>query len=303
MGSSFKNGMFALAEVKYAAGDIKPTVIENATTSTTKVLLHVDNVAGVKVPVFTADTQGHDASTELIGMAKGGQQIVKAREAFSKAVEVLVKLATLQTSFITLDEAVKVTNRRVNALDCVVVPRLAATVAYINSELDELEREEFFRCAQRPLARPCAAATHTTQSSIARPRSRAPLDALLPAAPLASPPAPASSARRTRRRRSSPRRSSWRSSRRRPRACSSRGRMRTSSFEPAAQSRRWRRAGCARWRVAPVEPAAEVRSAVWEERGWCASLAAENLPLCRVTFSDCVLDLDPTIWRAACQHA
>lgn len=150
MGSSFKNGMFALAEVKYAAGDIKPTVIENATTSTTKVLLHVDNVAGVKVPVFTADTQGHDASTELIGMAKGGQQIVKAREAFSKAVEVLVKLATLQTSFITLDEAVKVTNRRVNALDCVVVPRLAATVAYINSELDELEREEFFRCAQRP---------------------------------------------------------------------------------------------------------------------------------------------------------
>jgi len=147
MGSSFKDGMFALAEVKYAAGDIKPTVIENATTSTTKVILHVDNVAGVKVPVFTAETHGHDASTELIGMAKGGQQIVKAREAFSKAVDVLVKLATLQTSFITLDEAVKVTNRRVNALDCVVVPRLTATVAYINSELDELEREEFFRCA------------------------------------------------------------------------------------------------------------------------------------------------------------
>ncbi|KAG8459659.1 hypothetical protein KFE25_001015 [Diacronema lutheri] len=145
MGSSFKDGMFALAEVKYAAGDIKPTVIENATTSTTKVILHVDNVAGVKVPVFTAETHGHDASTELIGMAKGGQQIVKAREAFSKAVDVLVKLATLQTSFITLDEAVKVTNRRVNALDCVVVPRLTATVAYINSELDELEREEFFR--------------------------------------------------------------------------------------------------------------------------------------------------------------
>jgi V-type H+-transporting ATPase subunit D len=108
MGSSFKDGMFALAEVKYTAGDIKPTVIENATTSTTKVGLTVDNVAGVKVPVFTAETGAHDTSTALIGMAKGGQQIVKAREAFGIAVEVLVKLATLQTSFITLDEAVKV---------------------------------------------------------------------------------------------------------------------------------------------------------------------------------------------------
>ena len=44
-----------------------------------------------------------------------------------------------------LDEAIKVTNRRVNALDTVVIPRITNTVAYIKSELDELEREEFFR--------------------------------------------------------------------------------------------------------------------------------------------------------------
>lgn len=157
MGSAFTDGMFALAEVKYAAGDIKPMVIENVTKSTTKIELQVDNVAGVKVPVFTAYSEGHDVGTELIGLAKGGQQIVKAREAFKTAVDVLVKLATLQTSFVTLDDAVKVTNRRVNALDCVVVPRLANTVAYINGELDEMEREEFFRCApgSRPL--PCPA--------------------------------------------------------------------------------------------------------------------------------------------------
>ena len=51
----------------------------------------------------------------------------------------------MQTAFITLDVAIKTTNRRVNALENVVTPRLENTVQYIKGELDELEREEFFR--------------------------------------------------------------------------------------------------------------------------------------------------------------
>lgn len=62
-----------------------------------------------------------------------------------QAVELLVELASLQTSFLTLDEAIKTTNRRVNALENVVKPKLENTISYIKGELDELEREEFFR--------------------------------------------------------------------------------------------------------------------------------------------------------------
>jgi V-type H+-transporting ATPase subunit D len=51
------------------------------------------------------------------------------------------RLASLQTSFVTLDEALKVTNRRVNALECVTIPKIEVILAYIGRELDELERE------------------------------------------------------------------------------------------------------------------------------------------------------------------
>ena len=52
----------------------------------------------------------------------------------------LVELASLQTSFITLDEVIKTTNRRVNAIEHVIIPRIERTLAYIISELGRKER-------------------------------------------------------------------------------------------------------------------------------------------------------------------
>jgi V-type H+-transporting ATPase subunit D len=40
---------------------------------------------------------------------------------------------------------IKVTNRRVNALEYVVIPRVEGSIAYIEGEMSEAEREEFFR--------------------------------------------------------------------------------------------------------------------------------------------------------------
>jgi len=64
---------------------------------------------------------------------------------FIKTLEALIKIASLQTTFITLDEVIKITNRRVNAIEYVIIPRLRNTISYILDELDESEREEFYR--------------------------------------------------------------------------------------------------------------------------------------------------------------
>ena len=64
---------------------------------------------------------------------------------YIQAVQVLVELASLQTAFVILDEVIKATNRRVNAIEFVIIPKLENTIKYILSELDEQDREEFFR--------------------------------------------------------------------------------------------------------------------------------------------------------------
>ncbi|KAF8413664.1 hypothetical protein HHK36_001656 [Tetracentron sinense] len=145
MGEIMKTSSFALTEAKYVAGEnIKHIVLENVQTASLRVRSRQENIAGVKLPKFEYFTEG-DTKNALTGLARGGQQVQLCRAANVKAIEVLVELASLQTSFLTLDVAIKTTNRRVNALENVVKPRLENTISYIKAELDELEREDFFR--------------------------------------------------------------------------------------------------------------------------------------------------------------
>lgn len=83
--------------------------------------------------------------TALLGLSGGGQAIKTARDAWSKFLETLVIIAGLQTQFVTLDHALKVTNRRVNALEFIMIPRILGIVSWIDRELDEEAREDFFR--------------------------------------------------------------------------------------------------------------------------------------------------------------
>ena len=45
----------------------------------------------------------------------------------------------------SLDVALKMTNRRVNALEFVLIPKINDIIDYIKQELDEIDREDFVR--------------------------------------------------------------------------------------------------------------------------------------------------------------
>lgn len=144
MGDVMKEAAFSLAEAKFACGDFSQAVIQNVNKAQLKIRTRKDNVAGVNLPVFESYQDGSDEYA-LAGLARGGQQIQILKKNYQKAIALLVELASLQTSFVTLDEVIKITNRRVNAIEHVIIPKIERTLAYIISELDELEREEFFR--------------------------------------------------------------------------------------------------------------------------------------------------------------
>lgn len=147
MGRVMQIAAFSLAEVTYAVGGVGLgyQIQESVKTAKFRVRTKQENVSGVFLPQFESfQTEGNN-DFGLTGLGKGGQQVQRCRETYVRAVETLVELASLQTAFVILDEVIKVVNRRVNAIEHVIIPRTENTIKYINSELDELDREEFFR--------------------------------------------------------------------------------------------------------------------------------------------------------------
>ncbi|RMZ76496.1 hypothetical protein DV738_g4930, partial [Chaetothyriales sp. CBS 135597] len=146
MGRVMQIAAFSLAEVSYAVGgDVGFQVQESVKQAKFRIRPRQENVSGVFLPQFEPFQNEEISDFGLTGLGKGGQQVQRCRETYTRAVETLVELASLQTAFVILDEVIKVVNRRVNAIEHVIIPRTENTIKYINSELDELDREEFYR--------------------------------------------------------------------------------------------------------------------------------------------------------------
>ena len=118
MGRVMQIAAFSLAEVTYAVGNntIGYQITESVRQAKFRVRTKQENVSGVFLPQFESFQTEGGSDFQMTGLGKGGQQVAKCRETYTRAVETLVELASLQTAFVILDEVIKVVNRRVNAM-------------------------------------------------------------------------------------------------------------------------------------------------------------------------------------------
>lgn len=107
-----------------------------------RVQTSVDTVCGVVLPSFNI-VRGQNAAGNML--SRGGAKLLEAKEAFDALLDLLVEIASVQNSFAILKSTLDATNRRVNALEHMLIPRLENTLHFISCELDEQERENFYR--------------------------------------------------------------------------------------------------------------------------------------------------------------
>ncbi|ELA48125.2 V-type ATPase, D subunit [Vavraia culicis subsp. floridensis] len=139
--NAINNAYYLLAKAEFLGSNIKMFLYE-CSRSPISVESSMEQVSGVFLPVYSLK---QDNSNPLLFLDKSGSAYLGARNAFKTVIGRLIELASLKNSFVILDEVLKNTNRRVNALDFMLIPRINNTIDYINAELDEQDREEFFR--------------------------------------------------------------------------------------------------------------------------------------------------------------
>lgn len=97
------------------------------------------NIMGVKVPKLLL------AVKEEKDRFYGSNQLLDARERFTKALVIVTKIAEVENTVKKLADELKKTKRMLNSIEQRMIPSLNATIDYVKMTLAEVERESFFR--------------------------------------------------------------------------------------------------------------------------------------------------------------
>jgi V-type H+-transporting ATPase subunit D len=91
MATDSSSAFFSLTQAEYVAGNFKQKVAEGGMSARVRIGAGINNVAGVKLPVFTKYDTGAVADNQSLGLVGGGKKIVAVREKFTVLLENLIK--------------------------------------------------------------------------------------------------------------------------------------------------------------------------------------------------------------------
>lgn len=144
MDEEFKGAFLSLIQAQMIMGEKKVDDISRLTEDVGEISFENDNIMGVKIPKMNAD----DIKTTIkptYGFFETCSKLDDAQRKFNDLVSKLIQLADLEGGIKSLAVEIEKTKRRVNVLENTLIPRLYATRKYIEMQLEEREREDFFR--------------------------------------------------------------------------------------------------------------------------------------------------------------
>lgn len=101
------------------------------------------NIIGVTIPYIQVNIKPLTAFPYNI--YDTSVRLDEATLKMADAIKAIAELSSAEAAVRKLAEAISSTKRRVNSLEYVVIPRMLATIRYIEMHLEEAEREDFFR--------------------------------------------------------------------------------------------------------------------------------------------------------------
>ena len=130
----------ALEETVFDMGKLKVQYLTGAVNITTDITVRSRRVMGVVLPVIETEFKEHSPHYSPMGTSFW---IDSSLHFFKEVLKLLGKLSELKISVLRLANEVKKTIRKVNALEKIAIPDLEDTVHYIQSKLEESERDMF----------------------------------------------------------------------------------------------------------------------------------------------------------------
>ena len=130
----------ALEEAILDMGKLKVQYLTGAVNISTNITVRSRRVMGVSLPVIETEFTERSPYFSPLG---NSFWIDSSLYFFKEVLKLLGKLSELKISVLRLANEVKKTIRKVNALEKIAIPDLKETVHYIQSRLEENERDMF----------------------------------------------------------------------------------------------------------------------------------------------------------------
>jgi len=135
----------ALTIAQATLGSLRVAEAALSVKPSTELKVRSRNIMGIRVPVLEIVVEERSLLERGYSIRETSAQLDEAAKLFEEALRLVAELAEVEMTIRLLVEEIEKTKRRVNALENIVLPRLDATVRYIKTRLDEMERENFFK--------------------------------------------------------------------------------------------------------------------------------------------------------------